>query len=227
MLNSIILGGLRLSSNQSILTNNSDRSNPDLICSTHHRSNYQDVIINLISEDIRRWHNKVRGVLVVASEGLLDEQGESIANTGILDGFGHKIPGGVGQALANILIRHGIKSRSEKPGLLGRNSIALQSAVDREEAIRVGAYAVQTALAGKGGYMVAIKRVSDHPYQSELELVPLDKVANRERRLPDRFINRDGNGIDPSFAEYCLPLLGGPLPEYANLTNMPIEGVCL
>ena len=100
-------------------------------------------------EGVKDWHSRIKGVLVVASEGLVDEKGESIADTGILDGFGHKIPGRVGQALANMLVKHGLKSRSEKPGLLGRNSIALQSAADRDEAIRVGVYAVQAAMAGK------------------------------------------------------------------------------
>ncbi|MGE5549655.1 MAG: 6-phosphofructokinase [Bacteroidota bacterium] len=173
-------------------------------------------------EDVRRWNSRVKGVLVVASEGLVDEKGESIANTGILDGFGHKIPGGVGQALSNILIKHGLKSRSEKPGLLGRNSIALQSSVDRDEAIRVGVHAVQCLMEGKTGYMVAIRRVTNTPYQSTLELVPLAKVANVERKMPDKFINKEGNGIEPSFADYCLPLLGEPLPDYVALDGVSV-----
>ena len=159
-------------------------------------------------EDVRRCNDKVRGVLVVASEGLLDEQGESIANTGILDGFGHKIPGGVGQALANMLIRHGLKSRSEKPGLLGRNSIALQSAVDREEAIRVGAYAVQVAVEGKSGCMVAIKRVGNHPYRSELELVPLARGGQYGAQAAGS-VNQPGRERHRSFLRRLLPAAPG------------------
>lgn len=166
--------------------------------------------------DVKMWNSKVKGVLVVASEGLVDANGNSIADTGIVDGFGHKIPGGVAQHLSNILVKNGLKSRSEKPGLLGRVSVGLQSKIDREEAIAVGSFAVKAALEGKSGYMVAIKRTANQPYQSELELVPLVKVANVERKFPLKWINERGNGISKEFQEYCLPLLGEPLPNHAS-----------
>lgn len=175
-------------------------------------------------KDVQMWYQKVKGVLVVASEGLVDENGKSIVNTGMVDGFGHKIPGGVAQTLSDLIINElGIKSRAEKPGLLGRVSIALQSSVDREEAIGVGKYAVQAATEGKTGYMVAIKRVSQNPYRSAFELVPLEKVANHERKFPLAWINERGNGVTKEFSEYCLPLLGGPLPEYVELDKIRVS----
>ena len=167
-------------------------------------------------EDVRQWNTRVKGVLVVASEGLVDQAGDSLADSGILDGFGHKIPGGVAQHLSNLLLKAGLKSRSEKPGLLGRVSILTQSPVDREEAIGVGSFAVASALAGETGYMVSIRRVADHPYRSSFTLVPLAQVANIERKFPAEFLNARGNGIEPGFRDYCLPLLGGPLPEYVS-----------
>jgi 6-phosphofructokinase 1 len=175
-------------------------------------------------EDVRMWHEQVKGVLVVASEGLVDAHGNSIADSGLVDGFGHKIPGGVGQTLSNLVINElGIKSRHEKPGLVGRASIALQSRVDREEAIQVGAYAVKSAVQGKSGYMVSIKRISNRPYRSELALVSLEQVSNLEKKFPAEWINVRGNGINPEFADYCLPLLGDPLPAYSVLEKIKIK----
>ncbi len=165
--------------------------------------------------DVLYWNFRVKGVLVVASEGLVDPKGDSIADTGILDGFGHTIPGGVAQHLSNLLrSKLGLKSRNEKPGLLGRVSIPLQSRVDREEAIRVGAFAVKAAMEGQSGYMVSLKRVAQYPYRVELELVPLAEVANVERKFPAAWLSPEGNGIGEAFREYCLPLLGEDLPEY-------------
>ncbi len=176
--------------------------------------------------DVKMWHEKVGGVLVVASEGIKDAKGNPIAESGIIDGFGHKVPGGVAQHLSNLVIsKLGIKSRSEKPGLLGRCSIPMQSCLDREEAIKVGNFAVLSAVKGKTGCMVAIKRVSNDPYESEMGLVPLKKVANVEKKLPDKYINKRGNGIELSYKEYCLPLLGEPLPEYVSLRKTPLEKI--
>ncbi len=175
-------------------------------------------------EDVSSWHRQVKGVLVVASEGLVDDHGRSIADTGLVDGFGHKIPGGVGQTLSNLVINDlGINSRNEKPGLVGRASIAHQSTLDREEAIRVGEFAVKSAVGGKSGYMVAIKRISSAPYEAKLKLVPLAQVANVEKKFPQEWINARGNGINPNFVEYCLPLIGDPLPEYVLLEKRKVK----
>lgn len=176
--------------------------------------------------DVKMWHEKVGGVLVVVSEGLVGVSGNPIAESGIVDGFGHKVPGGVAQHLSNLIMNKlGIKSRSEKPGLLGRASIALQSNIDREEAIKVGEFAVKSAVEGKSGFMVAIKRISNEPYKSKMELVPLEKVANVEKKLPDEYINERGNGINKSFVDYCMPLLGEPLPNFVSLQKVKVEKI--
>jgi len=171
-------------------------------------------------EDVKYWNSKVKGVLIVASEGLVGPDGNSLTDTGIVDGFGHKIPGGVAQHLSNLLVaKLRMKSRSEKPGLLGRVSVALQSPIDREEAIATGSFGVKSAVEGKSGYMVVIKRVSNNPYKTQLELVPLDKVANVERKFPLNWINSNGNGITPEFRDYCLPLIGEPLPSHVSFLS--------
>lgn len=80
-----------------------------------------------------------------------------------------------------------------------------------------GAAAVRHASEGTSDQMVTLVRVSNSPYQCEMDLAPLSAVANSERPVPAEYINKAGNDITPAFIEYALPLIGGPLPRYARL----------
>ncbi|MBT8042794.1 MAG: 6-phosphofructokinase [Pontiella sp.] len=154
------------------------------------------------------------GIVVAVSEGICYANGEPVADSGMVDGFGHKIPGGTAQALSNILLQEGIKSRAEKPGLTGRASKLTIAQCDVDEAFEAGKIAVKSAVEGKSGYMVGYKRVSSEPYKIEYELIELEKVANVENVLPDNFINEAGNDVTDAFVEYCKPLIGGELEDY-------------
>ena len=175
------------------------------------------VDIDQMMEDIKVAYAKGHGCLVIVSEGITDKDGNPIADTGIVDGFGHKIPGGAAQRISDLIKeKTGIKSRCEKPGLLGRTSIAYQSDIDREEAYAVGAYAVEKALEGVDGYMVAIKANRGETYSYELFLAPLEEVANAEKKFPLEWII-DGNKISDAFFDYAKPLMGDIDVEYAFL----------
>ena len=167
--------------------------------------------------DIEEGYAKGKGLLVTVSEGICGPDGKPLADTGIVDGFGHKIPGGTAQHVTDQIIqRLGLKSRAEKPGLLGRASIPYVSPVDRAEAYAVGRYAMNAALRDESGYMVSIEAVRGPEYSSSMALVPLAKVANVEKKFPLEWIV-DGNGIADAFFDYALPLMGGDFPEYALL----------
>ena len=167
--------------------------------------------------DIEKGYAKGKGLLVTVSEGICGPDGKPLADTGIVDGFGHKIPGGTAQHVTDQIIqRLGLKSRAEKPGLLGRASIPYVSSVDRAEAYAVGRYAINAALRDESGYMVSIEAVRTPEYSSSMALVPLAKVANVEKKFPLEWIV-DGNGIADAFFDYALPLMGGDFPEYALL----------
>ena len=71
-----------------------------------------------------------------------------------------------------------------------------------------GAFAVRSAVAGQSGFMVGFHTTRQPEYATELCLVPLEQVANAEKKFPLEWINEAGNGILPAFADYCLPLLG-------------------
>lgn len=164
-------------------------------------------------EDIKKLLEKKSGIVVVASEGLKDANGEPIVEPIFKVGRATYF-GDVSAHLANLVIKRlGYKARSEKPGLLGRASIPLQSSIDREEAELAGKLACEAVMKGIAGKMVAFKRVSTEPYKVEPFLVDIDEVMMYERTVPDEYINAEGNGVTESFKEWCRPLLGDALPD--------------
>ena len=175
------------------------------------------VDVDRMLADIERCYAKGKGLLVNVSEGICGLDGRPLADTGLVDGFGHTIPGGTAQHISDLIIQKlGLKSRAEKPGLLGRASIPYASQVDGQEAYAVGRYAVEAALRGESGYMVAIQAQREPEYHSELFLAPLAQVANVEKKFPLEWIV-DGNQIADAFFDYAMPLMGGGFPQYALL----------
>ena len=160
---------------------------------------------------------KGRGLLVTISEGIHYADGSPVADSGVVDGFGHKVPGGAAQALSDMIMQEaGLKSRSEKPGLLGRVSVALMSEIDQKEAEEAGACAVRSAVEGKTGFMVGFE-TNRNPYSSKTCLIPLEKVANAEKKFPLEWIGEDGASIKPEFKAYCEPLLGAYDSRFISL----------
>lgn len=167
--------------------------------------------------DVKRLIEEKGHGVVVASEGLHYAGGtpivEPIFTVGRATYFGD-----VGSHLANLIIKElGYKARAEKPGLLGRASMLWQSETDREEAERCGRAAVDAATAGESGKMVALRRCEGEGYRCETFLVDIREVMMTERKLPDEFINAEGNGITEAFRQWCRPLLGSPLPKLMDL----------
>ena len=164
-------------------------------------------------EDIKKLLEKKSGIVVVASEGLKNAKGQPIVEPIFKVGRATYF-GDVSAHLANLVIKRlGYKARSEKPGLLGRASIQLQSKVDREEAELAGKLACEAVLNGTAGKMVAFRRISTEPYKMEAFLVDIDEVMMYERTMPDEYINEEGNGVTEAFKEWCRPLLGEELPK--------------
>lgn len=164
-------------------------------------------------QDVKDKLKEKKGIVIVASEGLRDEENQPLVKpnntTGRSSYFGH-----IGVYLENLIVQNlGYKARAEKPGLLARASIAMQSSVDREEAILAGRKAVEAVLAGETGKMVAFRRVVGEAYQIETFLVAIEEVMLYEKKLPAHFINPEQNGVTPAFIEWCRPLIGEPLPE--------------
>ena len=169
--------------------------------------------------------------VIVVSEGARYEDGRFLAEAGTRDAFGHAQLGGVAPVVANMVREKlGYKFHYAVADYLQRSARHIASAVDVEQAYAVGKAAVRMALAGKTAVMPVIKRVSDSPYRWRIEEAALSRVANKEKKLPRRFITTDGFGITAAARRYLSPLIRGEdyppyvngLPRYVTLRNVSV-----
>ena len=173
-------------------------------------------------EDVSALYEKLGGVVVVASEGLRRADGEPIVPPIFRTGRSVYY-GDVGAYLAELVIKRlGVKARSEKPGLCGRASIAWQSRTDRQEAELVGREALRAARDGQSGVMIGIFRedTADGSYHVRTKPIPIAEVMLYEKKLPESYINARGNDVTESFANWCRPLIGGPLREFIDFQEI-------
>jgi ATP-dependent phosphofructokinase / diphosphate-dependent phosphofructokinase len=161
---------------------------------------------------------RANGTAVVAvCEGQKDENGHPLGDLGTPDGFDRQLSGNLGHTLARLLIDElGLNARSEKPGLLGRSSMAYVSETDWREAYLCGQAAVSAALGGATDKMVALIREPGSEYRVRVGLAPLADAAGSERRFPSEWITADGKDVAAEFLEYAAPLLG-PMEFHARL----------
>jgi 6-phosphofructokinase 1 len=169
--------------------------------------------------------------VVVVSEGACDKDGRFLAEAGTKDAFGHAQLGGVAPVIANMVREElGFKYHYAVADYLQRSARHIASAVDVEQAYAVGQAAVRMALAGKSAVMPVIKRIADKPYRWRVDEAPLDRVANKEKKLPRKYIAADGFGITAAARRYLSPLIQGEdyppyingLPNYVRLKNVAV-----
>jgi 6-phosphofructokinase len=173
-----------------------------------------------IVADVRACYERLGHCVIAVSEGLKDDKGNDIAagRATEVDAFGHARKGGVVEYLEALLRdAFGFTVRYDKPGYLQRSFGELISSTDRAEAYEAGRAAVRAAANGDTDKEVVLVRVPGSGYRIEMDLAPLDQVANIERKLPPEFINAEGNGVTDAFVEYARPLIGEPLVPYARL----------
>lgn len=182
---------------------------PDLIYLPENKFDLEKFLGN-----VKSLYEKKGNAIAAISEGIIFERDESNVR---VDSFGHKQLGGAAADLAKIVeSRLDLPTRSIELSLPQRAYSFLTSKVDQDETIMCGRLAVQKALEGMSGHMIAIKRVSSKPYQVRFEPVDITKIANVERRVPTSMMVDDTKMAD-SFKEYCLPLIQGEIPvEYEN-----------
>ena len=66
---------------------------------------------------------------------------------------------------------------------------------------------------------MAFRRTSDDPYQMETFLADIREVMMYEKKMPDAFINEEGNGVTQEFIQWCRPLIGEELPQMASFNT--------
>jgi 6-phosphofructokinase 1 len=185
-------------------------------------------LIARVQECVEKYDNCV----IVASEGLKWPTGQFVSDAGSKDAFGHVQLGGVAPVLANIINhRLGYKYHYAVVDYLQRSARHIASGTDVEQAYAMGEAAVEFAVAGRNAVMPVIKRTSDKPYRWEVGTAELSKVANKEKKVPRRFISKNGFHITEACRRYLEPLIQGEdfppfkdgLPDYVHLKKIRVR----
>lgn len=171
--------------------------------------------------DINKFMKKVKklleiktSIMVVVSEGIKTTDGTYVCELAkpidFVDGFGHKQLTGTASYLATYVANElGCKTRAIELSTLQRSASHLASRVDILEATQAGGAAVMAADEGDSGKMVVLERISDDPYQCGTSIRDVHKIANGEKLVPRKWINKDGDYVTEEFIAHVLPLIQG------------------
>ena len=175
-------------------------------------------------DDVGRIYRNTGSCVVAVSEGVHLADGTFVSEGKIsaTDGFGHAQLGGLASKLAEAAkLETGAKVRGIELSLLQRCAAHCASTTDIEEAWEAGAAAVEAAVAGMTDKMVVFKCDREEgAYTCVTALEPLEKAANVEKKIPREWINAAGNGVEPPFLDYVLPLIQGD-PDVPKENGMP------
>jgi 6-phosphofructokinase 1 len=163
-------------------------------------------------------------IVAVVSEGIKTPEGKYVceytAGSSTTDAFGHIQMTGTASYLAQLVQSElGCKTRAIELSTLQRAAAHMASRVDVDEAFSVGGATIKAADEGSSGVMVVIDRVSDDPYQSTTHVFDVHRIANDEKVVPRKWINKEGNYVTEEFLDYVRPLIQG---HYAP---MMVEGL--
>jgi 6-phosphofructokinase 1 len=187
--------------------------------------------------DLSVIYEKNGKAIVAVSEGIHDKDGKLIAEFGgkadnpkSRDSFGHVQLGGLASVLTSIVKARikDVKVRGIEFSLLQRCASHVASKTDIDESYASGRAAVENAVKGVSGKMVGFKCSRGGGYKCEIDLLPLEAVANTEKKVPLEWINAAGNGVLQPFIDYALPLIAGEteqekingLPRFAKLKKI-------
>jgi len=173
---------------------------------------------------------KKYGYCVIAvSEGVKDQEGRFIHQSGLNDSFGHAQLGGVAPILSqSIYSQLGYKNHWAVSDYLQRAARHIAAKTDVEQAYALGRAAVTHALKGTTDIMLTIERMTGPGYHWTIGTVPLEEVANAEFKTPRDFITEEGFDITQKCRHYLEPLISGEdyppyvngLPDYVRLKNI-------
>ncbi len=166
---------------------------------------------DLVNDELKR----SKRCIVVVSEGFdVGSIGER------RDAFGHvqfsSSETTVEQVVVNYLNKVGLAARGAArgniPGTDQRHNMIYASTVDMEEAYKLGQKAVQIAVEDGSGYMSTLLREPGPIYRVRYDKVPLELVANSERKFPRQWIAENRIDVTDEFIAYARPLIGDNWP---------------
>ena len=174
----------------------------------------EESFLNGVQKDVEKFGYSV----IVASEGLKNQDGEFYTASAAKDSFGHSQLGGVAPKLANLVSEKlKYKYHWSVSDYLQRSARHISSETDIKQAISVGKAAANMALENKSGIMPIITRDSNNPYEWSIEESELQFIANKEKIVPPDFISEDGFRITKKGVDYLRPLtIGESYPKYKD-----------
>ena len=179
---------------------------------------------------VERMQKERASVVIAVSEGVKLPDGRFVCELSDdarrVDAFGHINLTGTARYLSNLVARNlPTHTRAVELSILQRCAGHVTSRTDITEAFQVGGAAAKAAFEGETGKMVALRRLSNDPYQCTTGLVDISEVANLEKKVPLEWINEARTDMLPDFLAYARPLIQAELtPIYINgLTQHIIE----
>lgn len=175
--------------------------------------------------DIKNKLEEKNNVIVAVSEGVKGPDGRYISEgpNAHYDSFGHVQLGGTASILKDIVRNEiGCKVRAIELNLMQRSAAHLASATDIYESRMLGCLAADSVIAGESGKMASLDRVSTDPYKVKFSLKDISKIANAEKKIPDEWINEEGNNVTDDIIEYMRPLIQGETPTIFK-NGMPVH----
>lgn len=179
------------------------------------RENFLDDLDTVVS--------RLGWAIVVVSEGICDADRKPIFEQRFdspRNARNRPLIGGVAQHLAGLVAENlGIRCRNEKPGLVGRSSMAFVAQQDVLDAELVGREGVRALVAGETDKMVALRA---HEDPTGFELTPLH-ASGVSRAIPAAWLSHDSQAVTEGYRKYLRPLVGEltryPAPLHAGLVN--------
>jgi 6-phosphofructokinase 1 len=149
--------------------------------------------------------------MVVISEGF--NAGDVGARR---DSFGHVQFSSSGTTVAQVVTNYlnekglpvGGDARCDIPATDQRRNMAYASTADLDEAYKVGSKAAFIAAEDGGGWMATILREPGSVYRVRYDKVPLEAMANSERKFPKNWIAPNQRDVTDAFLAYARPLIG-------------------
>ncbi len=187
-------------------------------------------------KDVKSALDKYNYAVIAFSEGIKTENGKYVSEIedpdARRDAFGHVQLGGASEVLERYVLENICKKvRTVNYSTIQRSAAHWASLTDNEESYMCGKAAVQYAIEGHTGKMVGMVRGKGKEYTCETQLIDLDDVANKEKKIPPEWINKEGNFIEQPLIDYIRPLIAGEvkirmengIPRYARLNKKLIE----
>ena len=178
--------------------------------------------IDIFLKRIEELQKEKKSIVIAVSEGIKLNDGRYVCELSddarFVDAFGHKSLTGTARYLSNQIAKNmNTKVRSIELSILQRCAGHITSRTDITESYQVGGAAVRAAFNGYTGQMIALKRISNDPYQCTTEAHDVHKIANLEKKVPLEWMCDDFTNVNEKFHRYARPLIQAELtPIYIN-----------